>query len=141
MASDDGGSIERIRTWMNTGPGRLVTIVLAVGVIGAAVGWAVMRATGGDASEGIREKGRKALWYCTSCKQSGEVRVSYDAAWPMDCPKCGKHTAVLAQKCRGRNCGKIIPAPGPGQFVRCPYCGKMYDMRQIPTGMPTPPRR
>jgi len=142
MASDEGGFLTRFRAWMNTGPGRLATIVVALAIIGGAValGIAYMRAPS-KAVDQIRKKGRKALWYCPACKQSGEVRISYDAEWPIDCPKCGKHTAVRAFKCTGRNCGKIIPEGGPGTIFRCPYCGKVYDRRMLPPGDLLNPKR
>ncbi len=120
--------IDRLRLWMNEGPGRWVTTAIALCVV-VAVAWAVIKHTSSNEPPGateVRQRGRRATYICQECGASGKVKVAFSAKPPHECPKCGAVSALAAHPCR--NCERIIEAR-PEPVYDCPHCGAMYDNR------------
>jgi len=141
---DDEGRLERVRRFINTGPGRVAVIVLA----GVAVAIAIGRALGGKTATqrqaaAIRARGLNVLYYCRACKKTGKTHKAFDEPFPIVCPHCGRREAVAAFVCVG--CKRIIEAKDAPIF-RCRHCRYLYDQRllapgaQRPKPTPTPKR-
>ena len=127
----------RLRDWMNTGPGRWVAVGVVALLVAAAA--AMFLRDGGQAeADAIRARGRSVLYYCKSCKETGELRVGWDDQFPMVCPHCSKKTAVLAFRCPDPKCKQIIEQK-PDIIYYCPHCGFKIDKRIIKDG-PVGPR-
>ena len=64
---------------------------------------------------------------CTSCNSQGTVTVpAGEVQWPVECPKCGKPTAFVAQQCP--KCHKPIPWDPKSPPTTCPLCkAKLVD--------------
>jgi len=111
--------LARARGWVNTGTGRWVTISLGLLLVGGA---AAMFFAGGSgaAADAIRSKGKRVLYYCDSCRDTGTTRIAWNAAFPVACPKCGNQQAALGYRCR--KCKKITKMT-EGEEIPCLHCG------------------
>jgi len=132
--------------WIDDGAGRVVIIVVAVLLVGAAV-WLIVREatkTTTPEQDRILEHGQRADYVCMACKATGEMRVPFDVQWdtyvceacdatgPVDlmvtpvpwgkkfaCPECKKAEAVRkGVKCPNESCGKEAAVKG----IKCGKC-------------------
>ena len=120
--------LSRLRDWMNTGPGRWAAVGVILVLVAAAAAVFLRDSTEADA-DAIRAKGRKILYYCTSCKETGEARIGWGDEFPLSCPHCGKRTAVTAFRCV--KCRNVIQKKDDLVYP-CPRCGFVYDKRIAP---------
>jgi len=117
-----------IREWMNVGPGRWITLVVALGVLVGSIAYWILRPSGsGKIVEEIQAGGRKIPIYCRACKHTEELRLVWTPTFPMECPKCKAVQAVVAFRCVG--CGRLIERKDLPYYT-CPHCGKVYDKRE-----------
>ncbi len=120
--------LARARGWLNTGTGRWVTISLGLLLVGGAAAMFFVGGSGTKA-DAIRAKGKRVLYYCESCGATGEMRIPWNATFPLVCPKCGKRQAVLGYRCR--KCKKITKMT-EGEEIPCVHCG--YVNRNLMAG-------
>ena len=126
---DDEGRLQRVRRFINTGPGRVAVIVLVVAAVAIAIG----RAVGGKTATqrqaaAIRARGLNVLYYCRACKKTGKTHKAFSEPFPIVCPHCGRREAVAAFVCAG--CKRVIEAKDAPLF-RCPHCQHTYDQRLL----------
>jgi DNA-directed RNA polymerase subunit RPC12/RpoP len=120
-----------LRTWINEGPGRWVTIcacvLLIAGAVAAAI-WLVPWSATEPRAKAIRRRGLQARYVCKACGRTGEVPIAFDQKFPIPCPHCGK-----LETARGFNCVKCrrIIAVQRSLYYRCPHrdCNRVYDYR------------
>ncbi len=117
----------RLREWMSTAAGRWAAIALVLLAVGGAAAM-FFSGSGGEADD-IRSGGRRYLYYCRQCQATGEIRLAWDAKFPVNCPKCGKREAVIGFRCS--KCGRIIEDRRDPVF-ECPHCHQVYDNRLNP---------
>ncbi len=129
--------LTRARGLINTGPGRVVAIVLALAAVAAAVTVAVRSPTSTEReAERIRDKGINAPYVCKGCGVTGKTHKPFGVQFPIECHQCRRQQAVAGFPCFG--CKRTIEAVDAALF-RCPHpdCRYVYDQRLLaPPGRP-----
>jgi Zn finger protein HypA/HybF involved in hydrogenase expression len=132
--ADSDGAIARFREWINVGAGRWIALLASLGLVTFAVLYFALRDETSDRRDDILGQGRKVLFYCRNCKETGTLEgVPFNAEFPLPCPKCGQKEAVVAFKCV--RCGRIIEKKSEPVY-RCPHCNFVYDNRITGGGEP-----
>ena len=133
---DDEGRLARVRRFINTGPGRVAVIVLAVAAVAIAIGRAIggKTATQREAAA-IRARCLNVLYYCRACKKTGKTHKAFNQPFPIVCPHCRRREAVAAFACAG--CKRIIEAQD-APVLRCRHCQYAYDPRRLAPGAERP---
>ena len=136
-------SLSAFREWMDSTGGRVLTAVVAVVLIVAAIVFWVYRPGGRDsAKDRLRSAGRNTRYYCKACGATGQTNVPIDkknpeqfaSQFPVECPECHETQAVMGLRC-GRCKGIFVKPPLSQRLYYCPYCDKKYDLR-MGTGAP-----
>ncbi len=132
--ADSDSAIARFRGWMNAGAGRWIAVLGSLGLVTFAVLYFALRDDTSGRREAIVDRGRKVLFHCRECKETGTLEgVSYEAKFPLPCPKCGRRQAVVGFKCV--RCGRIIEKQSAPVYP-CPHCKFVYDNRPAGAGEP-----
>jgi len=121
--SDEGSPLARARAALATPTGQVITAVVAVAVIAAAVCIFIF---GEDPNvQTVAERGFTVPYVCRGCGDSGEVKLEQGEKLPVPCPKCETGRIVQAFKCH--KCGKLLPTANAR--IICPGCRTVHDHR------------
>ncbi len=140
--------IERLRNWLNTTPGRVVTLVGLLILGGIAVSSVYSSLRGPESIRAMSEQ----VYVCSETKKSFTKSLSIGDTSPVESPYSDKKTGYPAELCFWTKDGKFKADPtyvllesytGKNVPTFCPDCDRLVQPRNPPAGedFPPPPTR